>query len=649
MAIELTFGAGGFKSTFGDALLYMFQNGYTFIDDINWTQVSDTTETDNVLVNVPMNGFTVTFLNPDGYTINTESFNFALGNSFDNAGRVNYNGLKFYKNTEDTSAILLINGVQSSDNFKTYLYGCIFEGDPNNPHGIGGDGIGIDIQSDKTIGYIWNCKFYNLRLGIYLDVNGGNTGDVDNEDKLFENCAAYNCDYGFHINGTTITFKSRYTFKNCWSFDSAEADWFVGGVTNPYGSFINCADSDNTIAGLPANTKSKNLGGLTASDEIISFDDTSPDFLRPKATSQLYNAGTAPSIAENTTDIEGNPRPNSTDNFSIGVYEPQEEQMSEKFLEVRRTIGFKTEATPYTKETLAAANFGIGAYNISYDTDLQMYARRIARNEISRDTSICGKRGVTITFTIDMNWSGTAATAPKWGDVMESCGVLETVHGATGVSYTPNSQYTRVPATIEVVETEEGTSFNQLVIQARGCMGKARLVLSTIGEPVKMEFEFTGVLQDIIDRAYSDRLDPTGFDTELPEPVLGATVTLATQTQVIDSLTFDTGADVQLFTDPSKSEGYEGAHIVDWAPTLEIDPDLELIANRNLYASLTGNTTMAFLAEIGDHLTFSAPAAQLTQSYKPGSREGHVTNQLTLELKRSSGNDEWKILQGSES
>jgi len=48
-------------------------------------------------------------------------------------------------------------------------------------------------------------------------------------------------------------------------------------------------------------------------------------------------------------------------------------------------------------------------------------------------------------------------------------------------------------------------------------------------------------------------------------------------------------------------------------------------------------------------MTISAPAVQYIKAYPPGDREGHVTNQKSLELKRSSGNDELKILQGSES
>jgi len=115
-----------------------------------------------------------------------------------------------------------------------------------------------------------------------------------------------------------------------------------------------------------------------------------------------------------------------------------------------------------------------------------------------------------------------------------------------------------------------------------------------------------------------------------------------------DKTTIDLGNDVQLFTDPSKASGFEGARIVGRNPTLEIDPDMTLIATQGQYARHINNTLGTYSETVGNHLTISAPKAQIVQSYKPGDREGHAVNNIRCALTRNLGNDELVILQGSE-
>lgn len=318
------------------------------------------------------------------------------------------------------------------------------------------------------------------------------------------------------------------------------------------------------------------------------------------------------------------------------------------FLETKRTMGFKTEGTAYTVETLAVTDHDVPFYNISYDPDIQMYARKLARGDMSRDPSIAGKRPITFTMSHDIAWSNSLPVAPSWYKCLQSCAMKETVHGTTGVSLITHSGYSKVPATIEVVEKDEGATPVQVVIKARGCMGNAKLIVDTVGNPMRIDYEFKGVLESITDRAYASILTPTGFDTPLPDAVMGITSKLFTEVQTWDTCTIDLGNVVENYSDPSKTGGIQGAHVVDRNPTVEMDPDMDLIANRGDYARQIGNSTGALVMEVGDYFHLSAPALQYISTYKPGSREGHVTNQKTCELKRGpDGNDEFEILQGS--
>lgn len=319
------------------------------------------------------------------------------------------------------------------------------------------------------------------------------------------------------------------------------------------------------------------------------------------------------------------------------------------FLMTKRTLGLKKESTPYTAETLTSDDYNIPAREISYDPEIANYARKLARNEFSRDESIMGKRSITINFSVDIAWSGTADTPPTYFEALECCGLGQTVHSGTGVSLVSDSEHSNVPATIEVVEIGEGASPTQVVIKARGCMGNPEFVLDEVGQPVKVNFEFTGVLDDISDRAGGSLITPTGFDSPLPEAVLCGTIEYFSETQKLNTMTLNLNNTIELFTDPAKCEGWEGAHVTDRNPSLEIDPDLDTIANRGHFSRWTGESTGSFSLQIGDHMTLSAPAGQIVKAYSPGDREGHVVNQLSIELKRSSGDDEFKLLQGSES
>ena len=253
---------------------------------------------------------------------------------------------------------------------------------------------------------------------------------------------------------------------------------------------------------------------------------------------------------------------------------------------------------------------------------------------------------MTVTCSVDIHKGAADQTPPQYFQMLRACALKQTIHGSTGVSLVTDARYDNVPATIEVVERDEGASPVQVVVKAHGCMGNPKLVLDTVGNPVRIDFEFKGVYNGVSARAFGSIIEPTGFDTALPDAVLSATISLMSETQKLDKLTIDLGNVVEIFTDPSKAEGLEGARVVDRNPTMEIDPDLLPIGTKDYLTLHLANTTGAFSRQMAD-FTISAPAAQLIATYKPGEREGHVVNNITCELKRSVGNDELEILQGS--
>jgi hypothetical protein len=324
------------------------------------------------------------------------------------------------------------------------------------------------------------------------------------------------------------------------------------------------------------------------------------------------------------------------------------------FLEIKRTMGCKIEGTPYVQETLAATDYNVAAYNINYDPEVAMYARRLARGDASNDLQIPGTQKIKITFEVDVCVGTNVYTPPNYWKCLRACGLKQTIYNTTGCALIPHSGYFNVPMTIEVVEMDEGISPLQVVVAARGCMGTAKFVGGGVGLPKKIQFDFTGVLVSVNERSFANQIMPTGWDAALPQAVLACTTSLYGVSQMFDKLTLDVGNKLEVWKDPTKGQGFEGTRIIDRTPTLELDPALRPVSTQDMYSNLMGigSSPGAYSETIGSSttgipLTITAPKCQVIQSNKPGKREGRVTNEVKCLLSRNLGNDEFMILQGA--
>lgn len=319
------------------------------------------------------------------------------------------------------------------------------------------------------------------------------------------------------------------------------------------------------------------------------------------------------------------------------------------FITRLRTLGGKIEGTPYTAETLAGADYDARLYNIKCSPDIEEIIRSYATGDYARFVSVMGKRSGSISFSFDLAWSGTNATAPEYGKYLKGCGMAETVHGSTGVSYKPSATKNAVPLTLEMVEYDEGSSPVQVVTKLGGCMGNAKIIMDSVGKPIRVDCEFKGALISITDRAYASRITPSGFDQTNPDAVLSSTLTLFGEVQDCDKITIDLGNQVELAVDPADASGFDGARIVDRNTSMVIDPYLDTIAGRGNYARWTGSTTGAFSMTVGSHLTMSAPSVQITKGYTNDERNGYNVNTLTCTLTRTDDDteDNFEILQGT--
>lgn len=319
------------------------------------------------------------------------------------------------------------------------------------------------------------------------------------------------------------------------------------------------------------------------------------------------------------------------------------------FITQKRTIGGRIEATPYVRETLTSADYNFRAFNISYTPEIENVARKYASGDYSAFSSVIGKRSMTVSFSVHLAPGSYSdlTTVPEFGKFLRGCAFRQEIL-AGGVRYVTHSDECGVPLTIEVAEEQCGATNNDLVIAVRGAMGNVNVVLDGVGQPVRLDFEFTGVLDGITDRLAASRIAPTGFPLTEPDAVLASSITAFSENQTIDTMSINVGNQVELYIDPTSPQGYRGAHVVNRDPTVSLDPYLELVASRGNFGRWTAGTTGSFQASIGSYFTLSAPAFQIVNGYAAGDRQGMSINSIEGILTRFAGDDEFRIVQGAE-
>jgi len=322
-----------------------------------------------------------------------------------------------------------------------------------------------------------------------------------------------------------------------------------------------------------------------------------------------------------------------------------------------RTIGFRQEVTPYTQEgSFTSSDYDLRVANLEYDPQIMETARKLARGDLSVDSSVIGKKSIKIKFRAEV-YTANAEGTPAYGKCLKSCGYYQydvfDGHNLVGSTFTPDSTMTNAPAAIEIVEKAEGTSPKQIVVTAYGCMGNATWLFDGVGKPIAIDFEFDGAFAGFSEREYGDIIPPIIIDTEPCPPLISSAITYDNKEQVLDNLKMSLGCKVELYSSPSPSCGFLGAHIVSRDPSIEFDPDLQTITDEDYWTNfITQDNKLAFKAIIGAvnsrALRFDAPTAQIVQALKPKDREGHVTHQVKLRLVRgAAGDDEFSFREGT--
>jgi len=316
------------------------------------------------------------------------------------------------------------------------------------------------------------------------------------------------------------------------------------------------------------------------------------------------------------------------------------------FLTARKFVGAKIESVRYTAETLAESDYDIPAYNVAYTATIDRYNRPVNLSNFSKLTDVPGKQMATASMSVDISVGdiSDASVVPSWGKLMRACGMRQDEMVA-GVAWVTDSTVCTT-VTIEMADTEECSSPGQRVVKLSGCTGTVAFVVDQVGNPVRADFSFMGQIDSVSDRASA--FTSANVLTTTPDSVLSASIEAGGFTDIdCNTINMNLNLETQMEIDPSDDSGYKGAHIVNRAPEVSIDPYTHTYAERNWYAqNLAPDTNLNDFSLATSNFVYYFKQLQVVNSLQDGDRSGLVTESITFKSVSGPDDDEFYLLQG---
>jgi len=102
-------------------------------------------------------------------------------------------------------------------------------------------------------------------------------------------------------------------------------------------------------------------------------------------------------------------------------------------IQVKKESTYGTDSTPVGSDALLVRNLEITPI------EADVVSRDLIRNYLGNSPQLLANTRVSITFQVEMAGSGTAGTAPRYGGILQACGLSETIVASTSVTYAPVS------------------------------------------------------------------------------------------------------------------------------------------------------------------------------------------------------------------
>jgi len=104
-----------------------------------------------------------------------------------------------------------------------------------------------------------------------------------------------------------------------------------------------------------------------------------------------------------------------------------------RLIQVKKESTYGTDSTPAGTDALLVRNLEITPI------EAEVVSRDLIRNYLGNSPQLLANTRVSITFQVELAGSGTAGTAPRYGAILQACGLSETIVASTSVTYAPVS------------------------------------------------------------------------------------------------------------------------------------------------------------------------------------------------------------------
>lgn len=313
---------------------------------------------------------------------------------------------------------------------------------------------------------------------------------------------------------------------------------------------------------------------------------------------------------------------------------------------IRNTLVlFKIETTAGTDAVPTGASDACLVSDLSINPlDATNVDRDLVRPYFGGSEQLVATANIKASITVELAGSGTAATAPQWGDLLLACAFSEALLA------TPN----RVEYSPITTSLKTGTLYwydDGVLHKAFGVMGNVKL-MAKAGDRPKLQFDFVGVDGGISAASTTGtftawKVPPTMTKANVVDVTLGctyATGALSGGTSYPSTgLDLDVGNSVQFV--PTLS--YESVDVTDRNVVGNVQFDLSAAQEVTFMGNVKANTTQSLGLTIGtaagNKIIVYAPKVQLINPTKQDV-QGRRFIGYQLRLVPNSGNDELLIV-----
>ena len=249
----------------------------------------------------------------------------------------------------------------------------------------------------------------------------------------------------------------------------------------------------------------------------------------------------------------------------------------------------KVETISGNAEALAAAQATILAYDPVMDIEPEQFKRNPVIKTMSRFPSVPGARKMSLGFKAELMGpvSGSKGTTLPITPFLRACGLSEALSAGVSNIYVPISS-SFVTASYALYED----GFRKLMC---GCAGNVKFQFK-VGEPVFCEFAMQGKYSSHSDTAL---LTPT-YPVQVPFIFMGATVTIDSDSLVLDACEIDLQNEVVISPRPQDASGIDYAKITGRNPIMTFDPEMVALTDHDFYAKILSSATMAVIITMND-------------------------------------------------